>query len=165
MVLTTALGLAHAMAVRSRVAWCSLTLLAVATCWPLTTNGAGWNHVSFHRLLPQTSRFAPPDGYEGIVYATRYGPDRDRALILDDEITVRLGQPVITDWVAATVMFHTGKLDFQPVLDSIERHDYDVIVIRRDQTDNWARAIYATAIASNYQLVVRDNRILELRAG
>jgi hypothetical protein len=163
MVLTTSLGLAHAMAQRSWVAWCTLALLAAATCWPLTTRGAGWNHISFHRLLPDARPFTPPDGYDGVVYATRFEPERDSALILDDEIAVRLGQPVLTDWVAATVMFHTGKLDFKPVLAAIGRQEYSVIVMRSDQRDNWAHAIYATAIAQGYRLIERDDRILELR--
>jgi hypothetical protein len=164
MVLATALAIAHALSARSWVATCNIALLAVATCWPLATRGAGWNQLSFNRLLPDARSFAPRDGHEGVVYAARFAPLRDRALIFDDEIAVRLGRPVITDWVAATVMFHTRKLDFEPVLAAIREHKYEVIVMRRDQRDNWAHAIYAAAIASDYQLVDRDERILELRA-
>ena len=163
MVLTTALALASAVAARSWVGFSSLALLTFATCWPMMNYGAGWTQVSYHRLLPQLRMFAAPEEYEGAAYARRYASRRDRALILDDEIAVRLGQPVVTDWFAATIMFHTKKLEFQPLLRSIENREYEVIVMRNDQTDNWARGLYATAIASGYRLVARDQRVLELR--
>ncbi len=165
MVLATALALTSALAARSWVGTCSLALLAAAACGPLALHGAGWNQVSYHRLLPQLHSFAPPEANQGAAYASRYAGQRDSALILDDEIAVRLGQPVVTDWVAATIMFHTGMLDFQPLLGAIEQRKFDLIVMRRDQTDNWAQALYATAIANGYRLTLRDQRILELRPG
>ncbi|MCG8584444.1 MAG: hypothetical protein MI757_07015 [Pirellulales bacterium] len=163
MVLATSLGIAHATRHSSPVALCNVALLTFATCWPLATQGFGSNDISFNRLFPESNSFALPDACEGTAYAARFAAERDTALILDDEIAVRLGQPIMTDWVAATAFFHTGKLDFDPLLETIRRREYTVIVMRRDQVDNWTQALYATAIANDYRLVFRDQRLLELR--
>ena len=114
MVLTTLTAIGSMLRARSGFVAAPLLCLFVGTCYTILVHGSVWTQLSPDRMLPY------PDGGLSIdrvadvsEYVARYAAYRGQALILDDEIAVRVGDPAVYDWFGLSYLFSTGHVRFE----------------------------------------------------
>jgi hypothetical protein len=161
MVLATASGIGLMLRFGSRVAAVPLLLLVIGTGSSFVGHGLGWNGLSLNRMVPRPYWTAERELPGADEYVARYGEYRGRALILDDEIAVRVGEPVVYDWYALSLLFSTGHASFELLEEMVRDRRYEVIVLTPSHTNEWAQRLRATMAAGGYRLVRRDERVEE----
>jgi hypothetical protein len=163
-VLATLVAMGSMHTARSPMVLLPLVCLAVGTWSTIAIHGAVWNQLSPDRMFPYpdagVSIAGLPDANK---YVARYAPYRGRALILDDEIAVRVGDPVVYDWFGLAFQFASERVRFDLLEDAVRSREYDVIVLApgRMPTHEWTRRLRAAAIASGYRLTLHDHRVEE----
>ncbi len=151
MVLTVVVGLGDMFRVRTVLAWAPLLLLLAGTWMPLFQFGVGWNQLSHQRIVRPPFAYPGPPVSAAEGQAERYREWRGEALILSDELAVRVGQPVVYDWYALQILFDVGHLDFDPLREAVQQRRYAVIVCPAGAEDRWSRAVQEAALASGYR--------------
>jgi hypothetical protein len=96
-------------------------------------------------------------------YVARYAPYRGQALILDDEIAVRVGQPAVFDWFGLAFQFSEGHVAFELVENAVRSEQFAVIVLVKGRmpTHEWTSRLRDVALASGYRLTLHDARVEE----
>jgi hypothetical protein len=162
MVLAVSAFMCHAWTTRSWWAWCPLVLLTAGTYAAIAVHGWGWNTVSHRRTHLTPSVFEYGRCSWALPYVERYKPHRGAALILDDEIAIRLGEPVVYDWFALALLFENGHVPFDPLERTVAQRRYSLLVFQPDLWDAWRRRLYRTALSSGYEPRYEDQFVLEL---
>ena len=117
------------LAARSAVAWVPLLLLVAGTWLPLMQYGPDWNRVSENRIFPRREASITVAADTKRSYAERYRAHAGSALILDDEIAVRVGSPVAYDWYALRILLDVEHLEIDPLREAIRQRQYSLIVL------------------------------------
>lgn len=147
------------------LAWsASLAILAAAIWLPLMRLGPGWNTVDDRRIDPRPHAFAVAARSSAVDYAARYQPDRDSALVLDNEIAARLGDPVLLDWYAIKIYCQTDFFDFDKLLAAVRDHRYRLLVLKPGSEDRYNNALMRAAIQAGYRVRTQDSQVVELAA-
>lgn len=164
MVACTALAVTEMLQRSSPHALLPAGLLALGVVGPLAQFGPGWNNVCASRAHPQPFGFtlAPPFG-DATSWAARYQPFAGQALIFDNEIGLRTGQPVVQDWLTLTLLLDAGRLDIETLAEPIRQQAYQAIVFDQNGWDRWTRQLLETALASGYVKTLENERLCELR--
>ena len=162
MVLTTltAMGRMHNLA--TPLVFVPLAGLLIGAGSAIATYGPAWNQLSLSRSIPHPY----VDGSDNLArnasyYVARYAPYVGRALILDDEIAVRVGEPVVYDWYGLTLLFDSGHVDFRLLEDAVRTGKYAVVVLGPLPSNAWTCRLRDAALASGYRLTRRDSRVEE----
>ena len=92
-------------------------------------------------------------------YVARYRALGGPALILDDEIAVRVGEPVVYDWYALSLLFSSGHLSFEPWSRRCAGRQYAVVVLNPWQRNEWSERLREAALASGYRLTRLDSAL------
>jgi hypothetical protein len=161
MVLTTASAIGLMLRSGSRVAAVPLLLLVVGTGASIVSHGLDWNGLSLNRMVPRPYWTPAEELPAAEEYVARYSEHRGRALILDDEIAVRVGEPVVYDWYALSLLFSTGHASFEPLEEAVRRRQYGAIVLTPSHTNEWAERLRKVMQLSGYRLVQSDERVEE----
>lgn len=164
MTAVTALAALDMLQAGAALALAPAVLLAASVLGPLAQWGPGWNQVSTNRAHPQPFGFslAPPFG-DAMPWVDRYRPHAGRALIFDNEIALRVGQPVVQDWLTLTLLLDAGRLEIEALAAPIRQRSYDAIVFDQHGWDRWTRQLRDTAVAAGYRVTLENERLLELR--
>jgi hypothetical protein len=158
----TALGSMHT--AKSPFVFAPLVCLAVGTWSTILIQGAAWNQLSPDRMFPYPDPGSSIDRVpEAGRYVAKYAPYRGQALILDDEIAVRVGEPVVYDWFGLAFQFSSGQVRFELLEDAVRSQNYAVIVLVRGRmpTHEWTSRLRHAALASGYRLTLHDARVEE----
>jgi hypothetical protein len=162
MVLTTVTAIARMHAAESRLIAAPLVCLLVGTWSAIVSYGPAWNQLSLNRSVPHpyvdSSLDKAPDVSE---YVTCYASYRGRALILDDEISVRVGNPVVYDWYGLSLLFSSGHARFEALENAVRQRRYAVIVLGPLPASEWSTRLRNAALASGYRLTRHDDRVEE----
>jgi hypothetical protein len=161
MVLVTVSGIGLMLRCGSRVAAMPLLFLVTGTGASIAAHGVNGNGLSLNRMVPQPYWTADEEKPAAEEYVARYRQFRGRALILDDEIAVRMGNPVVYDWYALSLLFSKGHLSFEPLEKAVRDREYAVIVLTPTHTNEWAHRLREVLSTSGYRLVRRDERVEE----
>lgn len=166
-VLMTLTGIGTMHTAKSRFVAAPLVCLVVGTWLTILVHGSVWNRLSSDRMFPYPDAGSSIDRLsDASEYVARYAPYRGRALILDDEISVRVGQPVVYDWFGLAFQFSSGRARFEVLEDAVRSGQYAVIVLGpgRTHTHEWTGRLRDAALASGYQLTRHDARVEEYTA-
>jgi Predicted membrane protein (DUF2142) len=162
MVLTTLTALGIMCATGARAAVALLTCLVLGTGCTMIAQGPMWNQLSLNRLFPFPEAGSKLDAIPDVSeYVARYAAYRGRALILDDEIAVRLGEPEVYDWFGLTFLFSSGHVDFDVLGSAVRDRKYAVIVLSPLPDNEWTCRLRDAALASGYRLTRHDDRVEE----
>jgi hypothetical protein len=164
MVLVTASAIGLMLRFGSRVAAVPLLLLVIGTSASIVSHGLGGNGLSLNRMVPQPYWMGVNELPAADEYVARYSEHRGRALILDDEIAVRVGEPVVYDWYALSLLFSGGHVSFEPLEEAVRGRQYEAIVLTPTHTNEWAQRLRETMLVSGYRLTWRDERVEEYAA-
>ncbi len=161
MVLVTATAIGRMIQARSRFAIVPVLCLFVGTLAAMIIHGLAWNGLGLNRMIPRpywTVESSMPGAGE---YVARYRALRGPALILDDEIAVRVGNPVVYDWYALSLSFSSGHLSFEPLEHGVRDRQFTAVVLNPSQRNDWAESLREAALESGYRLARRDERVEE----
>ncbi len=158
MALTTAVAIGEMLSRGSAFIYAPLTFLIVGTWGAIFAFGPGWNGVSPNRTIPQPYYVADTTMRPAEDYVRRYMPYRGQALILDDEIAVRVGDPAVIDWYGVSFLFTSGHTDFNRLESAVRREEFAVIVLAPVVNNKWSDRVRDAALASGYRLTHRDAR-------
>ncbi len=161
MVLTVVTGLWQMFQRGTVLAWAPLLLMLLGTWMPIYEFGAGWNELSHRRIDRVPFAYQGPPSSPAAEQAQGYQRFRGQALILDDAVAVRVGDPVVYDWYALRILFNVGHLDFDDLSIAVQQRRYAVIVIPSYATDKWSTALQAVALDSGYRRAVAENGLIE----
>jgi hypothetical protein len=113
-------------------------------------------------MFPYPDSSSSIDGLADVSeYVDRYSPYRGRALILDDEIAVRVGDPVVYDWFGLAFLFSSGHAQFETLENAVRDQRYAVVVLGPLPTNKWSNRLRNAALASGYRLTRHDDRVEE----
>ena len=161
MVLVTATAIGTMLQSRSRIAAVPLVCLVVGTFTAIINHGPSWNRLSLNRMMPRPYWTAESEKPTADQYVARYRASGGPALILDDEIAVRVGEPFVYDWYALSLLFSSGHLSFEPLEQAVRGRQYTIVVLNPWQSNEWAVRLRTTALASGYRLTRLDDRVEE----
>jgi hypothetical protein len=173
MVLTIATAIAHLFAARRTLAYAPIALLLIGTWLPIFQFGPTWNNVSHYRDARAIAYAGPPTS-QAAHYAERYKIHRGTALIADDQIAVRVGDPVALDWYALQYFFATDHIGFDRIDAAIANRDFSLIVLRKDPVAvgrdgkpafDWQKRIEKAALAAGYRANRDDPLLIEFTQG
>jgi hypothetical protein len=162
MVLTTltAIGRMHGFA--TPLIYLPLAGLLLGAGSAIVTYGPTWNNLSLSRSIPHPYVDASQNlARNASYYVARYAPYRGRALILDDEIAVRVGEPVVYDWYGLTLLFDSGHVDFRLLEQAVHSREYTVVVLGPLPDNKWTCRLREAALSSGYRLTRQDFRVEE----
>ncbi len=139
-------------------------LLAMSVVGPLWQYGPGWNQVCTNRAHPTALGFslAPPFD-DAAPWVERYRGLAEQALIFDNEIGLRVGRPVVQDWLTLTLLLDAGQLDIDDLAEPIRRQAFAAIVFDQNGWDHWTRRLCDEALAAGYRVTLENERLRELR--
>ncbi len=162
MVLTVVSGLWTMFRAATLLAWAPLLLLLLGTWMPIHEFGSGWNQLSHQRIVRAPFAYTGPPTSKAAAGAAAYQPLAGEALILQDELAVRVGQPVVYDWYALRILFDVGHLDFAPLRNAVQQRRYAVIVLPANRDDPYSQALQQAALESGYHREADDGGWLTL---
>ncbi|MEX2137649.1 MAG: hypothetical protein WD894_00180 [Pirellulales bacterium] len=162
MVLTTLTAIARMHAAEARFIATPLLCLLAGTWSAIAAYGPTWNQLSLNRSVPHPYVDASLDEIpDPSKYLSRYAPHRGRVLILDDEISVHVGDPVVYDWYGLSLLFDSGHVRFETLENTVREQRYAVIVLGPLPTSKWSIRLRNAALASGYRLTRQDDRVEE----
>jgi hypothetical protein len=164
MVLTTLIAMGRMHAFATPLVFVPLAGLLIGAGSAIAMYGPTWNQLSLSRSIPHPYVDSSVDlARDASYYVARYAPYVGRALILDDEIAVRVGEPVVYDWYGLGLLFDSGHIDFRLLEEAARSGRYAVVVFGPVPDNVWTRRLRDVVQASGYQLTRRDARVEEYR--
>ena len=162
MVLTTVTAIGRMHASESRFVVAPLLCLLIGTWSAIIVFGPVWNQLSLNRSVPQPYLDSSVDTTRDVSeYVARYIPYRGRILILDDEISVRVGSSVVYDWYGLALLFSSGHVSFETLESAVREQQYAVIVLGPLSKSEWSTRLRNAALASGYRLTRHNARVEE----
>ncbi len=162
MVFTTVTAMGRMQICQSRFVAAPLLCLVAGTWSAIASYGPTWNQLSLNRSTPRPYVGSTAESIvDADEYVARYAPYRGSALILDDEISVRVGDPVVYDWYGLSLLFSSGHVRFETLENAVREQRYAVIVLGPLPTSEWSTRLRNAALASGYRLTRHDARVEE----
>jgi hypothetical protein len=163
MVLTTLTALGSMHMAKARFVFVPLVCLAVGTWSTIVIHANVWTKLSPDRMFPYPDAASISELPDAGKYVARYARYRGAALILDDEIAVRVGDPAVYDWFGLAFQFSAGHVPFEVVENAVRKEQFGVIVLVKGRipTHAWTDKLREAALASGYRLTLHNDRVEE----